>query len=78
MADLVEQLRSLESRLEKAKLDKAKLEGQKTSIMKELDEVFEIKTLEDGENLLDDYDNAIAELEEEITNDIKAANALLD
>lgn len=77
MPDLVKELRNLESRLEKAKLEKAKLEGQKASILKELNEIFEISTVEEGEELLVEYKESIEELEKEITENITKANNLL-
>jgi hypothetical protein len=78
MADLIKELRSLETRLEKAKLEKAKLEGQKVSIMKEMQDMFEISTIEEGENLLREYEEAIKELEETMAEQITKANNLLD
>lgn len=78
MADPIKMLRSLESALEKAKLDKANLEGQKASILKELTEVFEISTVEEGEDLLQDYKTEIETLESQMTSILEKAQALLE
>jgi uncharacterized protein YicC (UPF0701 family) len=78
MADPIKMLRSLESALEKAKLDKANLEGQKASILKELMEVFEISTVEEGEDLLQDYKTEIETLESQMTSILEKAQALLE
>lgn len=78
MADPIKMLRSLESALEKAKLDKANLEGQKASILKELTEVFEISTVEEGEDLLQDYKAEIETLESQMTSILEKAQALLE
>ena len=59
MIDPIKKLKSLEEALEKAKLEKANLEGKKESIMKELEEVFEVETIEEAEELLSDYDEEV-------------------
>ena len=78
MADPIKMLRALENALEKAKLEKANLEGQKASIMKELEEVFEISSVEEGENLLQDYDEAIIDFEAQMSEMIEKASKLLE
>lgn len=78
MADPLKMLKALETALEKAKIDKANLEGQKSSIMKDLEEVFGISTVEEGEDLIKDYDESIEELEAQMGAMIEKANKLLE
>ena len=77
MTDPVKKLKELEASLEKAKLEKANLEGKKESIMKELEEVFEVTTIEEAEELIEDYQAAIDSLEKEMADLIEKASALL-
>jgi hypothetical protein len=77
MIDPVKKLKELEASLEKAKLEKANLEGKKESIMKELEEVFEVTTIEEAEELLVDYQSEIDSLEKEMADLIEKASALL-
>ena len=78
MIDPIKKLKSLEEALEKAKLEKANLEGKKESIMKELEEVFEVETIEEAEELLSDYDTEIKRLTSEMEELIEKASALLE
>ena len=78
MADPLKMLKALETALEKAKIDKANLEGQKSSIMKDLEEVFGISTVEEGEDLIKDYDEGIEELETQMGAMLEKANKLLE
>ena len=78
MADPLKMLKALETALEKAKIDKANLEGQKSSIMQDLEEVFGISTVEEGEDLIKDYDESIEELEAQMGAMIEKANKLLE
>lgn len=78
MADPLKMLKALETALEKAKIDKANLEGQKSSIMKDLEEVFGISTIEEGEDLIKDYDEGIEELETQMGAMLEKANKLLE
>ena len=78
MADPLKMLKALETALEKAKIDKANLEGQKSSIMKDLEEVFGISTVEEGEDLIKDYDESIEELETQMGAMIEKANKLME
>lgn len=78
MIDPIKKLKSLEEALEKAKLEKANLEGKKESIMKELEEVFEVKTIEEAEELLSDYDEEVKRLTSEMEELIEKASALLE
>lgn len=78
MADPLKMLKALETALEKAKIDKANLEGQKSSIMKDLEEVFGISTVEEGEDLIKDYDESIEELETQMGAMLEKANKLLE
>jgi len=76
--DPIKKLKSLEEALEKAKLEKANLEGKKESIMKELEEVFEVETIEEAEELLSDYDEEVKRLTSEMEELIEKASALLE
>lgn len=78
MTDPVKELRALESALEKAKLKKANLEGKKESTLKELEEVFEVTSIEEGEELLKDYDEEIDSLKTSMQELIDKAKALLE
>ena len=78
MIDPIKKLKSLEESLEKAKLEKANLEGKKESIMKELEEVFEVETIEEAEELLSDYDEEVKRLTSEMEELIEKASALLE
>ncbi|MDY0188670.1 MAG: hypothetical protein RBR16_13290 [Syntrophus sp. (in: bacteria)] len=78
MIDPIKKLKSLEEALEKAKLEKANLEGKKESIMKELEEVFEVETIEEAEELLSDYDEEVKRLTSEMEELIEKASALLE
>lgn len=78
MADPLKMLKALETALDKAKIDKANLEGQKSSIMKDLEEVFGISTVEEGEDLIKDYDESIEELETQMGAMLEKANKLLE
>lgn len=77
MADPIKMLKSLESALEKAKLDQANLEGQKESILKELIEVFEVSSVKEGEELLEDYKVEIETLEKQMNEMLEKASILL-
>lgn len=78
MTDPVKELRALEAALEKAKLKKANLEGKKESTLKELEEVFEVTSIEEGEELLKDYDEEIDSLKTSMQELIDKAKALLE
>ena len=78
MIDPVKRLKELENALEKAKLEKANLEGKKETIMKELEEVFEVTTIEEAEELLQDYEDEIKTLQGSISDLIDKASALLE
>lgn len=77
MTDPIKMLKSLESALEKAKLDQANLEGQKESILKELIEVFEVSSVKEGEELLEDYKVEIETLEKQMNEMLEKASILL-
>jgi hypothetical protein len=78
MIDPVKKLKELENSLEKAKLEKANLEGKKETILKELEEVFEVTTIEEAEELLQDYEDEIKTLQGSISDLIDKASALLE
>lgn len=78
MIDPVKRLRELEASLEKAKLEKANLEGKKETIMKELEEVFEITSIEDAEELLHDYLEEMDNLTKKINTHIGTITKLLE
>lgn len=78
MTDPVKELRALEAALEKAKLKKANLEGKKESTLKELEEVFEVTSIEEGKELLKDYDEEIDSLKTSMQELIDKAKALLE
>lgn len=78
MIDPVKRLRELEASLEKAKLEKANLEGKKETIMKELEEVFEVTSIEDAEELLNDYLEEMDNLIKKINTHIGTITKLLE
>lgn len=77
MTDPIKQLRTLEAALEKAKLENANLAGKKESIMQELLETFEVKTIAEAENLLEDYEEEVTRLSAEITTMVAEVNKIL-
>jgi ABC-type Fe3+-hydroxamate transport system substrate-binding protein len=77
MTDPVKKLKELEESLKKASLEKANLEGKKEAIMKELEEVFEVSSIEEAEELLTDYQSEIDSLEKQMKELIDKASILL-
>lgn len=77
MTDPIKQLRALEAALEKAKLENASLTGKKESIMQELEETFEVKTITEAENLLEEYEEEVTRLSTEISTMIAEVNKIL-
>ena len=67
MDNIIESLNKLSQQIEAAKKQKSSLEGRQEEILHQLKGKYKIKTIEEAEQMLINYDEQIKSLEEEIT-----------
>mgnify|MGYP001206379060 CR=1 FL=1 len=77
MKDIIKFLQDLDEQIEQAKKEKATIDGRQSEILKQLQESFDVKTIEDAEDLLEDLTEDMGKLDKKIQNKFLTLTAVI-
>lgn len=77
MKEIIKLLQDLTEEIEDAKKEKATIDGRQSEILKQLQESFDVETIEDAEDLLDELTKDMEKLDKKIQNKFLALTAAI-